>query len=462
MNRSAAMLGQEGFFEYNSEGSIGILTFTSSSGAYQRSVRDLDVVAVVEHDQQILLVLNSGDPDSEPSAPEAKFESLQVKNLPPSYVELHSRRPPSYFLVSSYRDATPNFHIIVSVRSGTGEAQHFYSILKNVLHSLQMDETSYKLHTTESEKSITDLARTVFLPRAQEGFAQTIVLLSGDGGIVDLVNVLLSSPEVDSYVKPVVGLLVLGTGNALANSTGINRGATKGLRTLLKGRPHSLPTFTATFSPGSEFLVDEARSTEPLPQSDDGVGVVHGAVVCSWALHASLVADSDTTEYRRYGNQRFSMAGKELVMPSDGSASHVYQGKITVFRKDQEGHEVGTTLDRHAHGYILASFVSNLEEKFMISPDSKPLDGQLRLIHFGALSGADVMKIMALAFQGGLHVRDKAVGYDEIDGLRIDLEEADSRWRRICVDGKIVRVNKGGWVEIRKEKRDVLDIIVDF
>jgi hypothetical protein len=114
--------------------------------------------------------------------------------------------------------------------------------------------------------------------------------------------------------------------------------------------------------------------------------------------------------------------------------------------------------------YVLATLVSNLEKTFTISPSSKPLDGQLRLVHFGPMpSGKEVMGVMGQAYQGGKHVADPAVGYEDIEGLRIDFEgkEEDGRWRRICVDGKIVRVDKDGWIELRKEPRHVLDVICD-
>lgn len=470
MDHSSGKLGQEAVsFEYSREETTGVLSF--QSGAFKRSIRDEDIVCVIEdkpprtpQTHRIVVVLNSEESTSTASKPKAKIESLQVTDLPQSFVNVHSGTPiPLHFLIPRYHDETPNVHIVISTQSGIGEARQFYDdVLKKALDFLECDSDSYSLHTTESEKSITNLSRTIFLLRANEGVAQTILLLSGDGGIVDVVNVLLSSPRSESYVKPVIGLLVLGTGNALASSTRLNRGSTKGLRTILKGKPHRLPTFTATFSPGSEFLVDEGRSTEPLPTSDEGLGVVYGAVVCSWALHASLVADSDTTEYRKHGSERFQMAAKELLIPSDGSVSHVYQGRITLFRKAKEGREESITLHRHEHMYILASLVSNLEETFKISPDSKPLDGQLRLVHFGAIASVDIMRIMGLAAQGGLHVGDDSVGYDEIDGMRIDFEEKDGRWRKICVDGKIVQVNEGGWVEVRRGQTDALDIIIDL
>ena len=64
------------------------------------------------------------------------------------------------------------------------------------------------------------------------------------------------------------------------------------------------------------------------------------------------------------------------------------------------------------------------------------------------------------AFTDGTHIEDEAVAYQPIDGLRIDFEEDDAHWRRVCVDGKIVRVGKGGWVEIRKCQESLLNLLV--
>lgn len=369
---------------------------------------------------------------------------------------------PLYLFVPPNHDS-PNLHVIISTGSGVGGARRFFdTILKATLELLGLDERAYQLHETESESHISELSRTIFLPRANQGVAQTIILLSGDGGIVDIINILLSSLQSNSYVKPVIGLLALGTGNALANSIGLTPVSSTGLQALLKGKPASLPTFNAKFSSGSRFVADEGKSVAPLLGSDKGLGLVYGAVVCSWALHASLVAESDTLEYRKYGAERFKMAAQELLSPSDGSAPHSYRGKITIFKKGLGEHEETVSLDRREHMYILASLVSNLEENLRISPHSKPLDGQLRLVHFGPLPNTKVMRIFELAYQGGLHIDDTDVQYNDIDGLRIDFEEQDERWRRVCIDGKVVRVNEGGWVEIRKERRNMIDIIVDF
>ena len=393
----------------------------------------------------------------------SKVEILQAQNLPKEYIKFHFLpTKPSSLFISPYRDGTPNLHVIVSTNAGTGGAQAFFDgVLKEILRLMGLTEDSYMLHVTKSEKSVADLTHGILSPRANEGFVQTIILLSGDGGVVDIVNALLSSPQSESYVKPVIGLLSLGTGNALATSTDLMQGYDRGLRALLCGKPHSLPTFTASFSPGSTFLVDEGTKTEPLPLSEKGFGVVHGAVVCSWALHASLVADSDTTAYRKHGNERFAMAAQELLSPSDGSASHVYHGKITTFINNTEGSEAGHVLPRQEHMYVLTSLVSNLETSFCISPQSKPFDGQLRLLHFGTIPSAEVTRLMGLANTGGRHVDEEQVAYEPVDGFRIDFKENDERWRRVCVDGKIVKVDEGGWVEVRMNSRHVVDIIVN-
>jgi len=63
------------------------------------------------------------------------------------------------------------------------------------------------------------------------------------------------------------------------------------------------------------------------------------------------------------------------------------------------------------------------------------------------------MRILQLAYQDGAHVKEPAVAYEEVDGVRISFEgkEDQARWRRICIDGKIVRVEADGWVEISRD-----------
>lgn len=351
--------------------------------------------------------------------------------------------------MTSSTAARPNFHVIVSTGSGTGRANDVWEKVLRPLLEFVCETTAdekYQLHFTTSETTVSNLTRSVFLPRANEGVAQSIVLLSGDGGLVDIVNTLLSSPRSGNYQKPNVALLPLGTGNAMAHSTNITADKTLGLSTLMRGSPKEIPLFRATFSPGSRLLTNEARDSLPLP-THNGTPTVHGAVVCSWGLHAGLVADSDTAHYRQYGAERFQMAAKEALFPADGSPPHPYRGKVSVQRPGDDGK--WTPIDRAEHAYVLASLVSHLEAGFHISPASRPLDGKLRLLHFGPMGGDEAMQLMTRAYQDAGHVDDERVGYEEVTGLRVEFREEEERWRRVCVDGKIVRVEEGGWVEVR-------------
>lgn len=183
---------------------------------------------------------------------------------------------------------------------------------------------------------------------------------------------------------------------------------------------------------------------------------LYGAVVASYGLHATLVADSDTTEYRKHGDKRFGLVAKDLLFPEDGGKPHAYKADVSLD---------GKTIERTEHGYVLASLVSNLEKTFTISPASKPLDGKLRVVHFGALGGGDAMEVMKAAYAGGKHIEMNEVGYAAVDTLRIDFkEEGESwKWRRCCIDGLIVGVEKGGWVEIGLvgKGKEAVDVVID-
>ncbi|KAJ9649581.1 hypothetical protein H2199_000359 [Coniosporium tulheliwenetii] len=385
-------------------------------------------------------------PDGKNDQQVPTFRSLVATGLPDDFIEdfrIDTKLLDLQQEAVAQSTDTPNIHVIVSTLSGTGLAKGFFQdVVRHVLGHIGFREgKDYLVHHTRSS-------------------ATHIVLLSGDGGVLDTINALLSRPQSPAYVPPVVALLPMGTGNALAHSLGISRDHTLGLATFARGTPKPLPLFRATFSAGARLLVDEARREEHL-HFEDGTPVLYGAVVCSWGFHAGLVADSDTAEYRKYGAERFQMAAKAALFPEDGSPPHRYRAKVSVLRKGADGEEKWEVLEKEEHMYVLATLVSSLEKGFTISPDSKPLDGRLRLVHFGPMGGEEVMRIMGLAYQGGGHVKEEAVGYEDIERMRIDFEgrENDPRWRRICVDGKIIRVENDGWVEVRKEPRRVIDVL---
>lgn len=428
-----------------------------------------DIVALIPtysakdlNDYRILHVVDnpaSNDPGKQlPIHP----RGVQVSGLPTSFVNqfyLSTRSPwaPLWRQVNDSYTSRSKIHVVISTASGTGLAQAWWEqLVRPSLAENGFARDKYTLHTTTSESSITDLIRDVILPQANQGVAQAILLISGDGGVVDTINALLFGERIESYKKPLLTLLPAGTGNALANSAVVGNDRTMGLRTMFCGTPKEIPSFRATFSPGAKLLVNEGNEERELDIDADGTPVVYGAVVCSWGLHATLVADSDTTEFRKFGSERFKMAGKEALFPSDGSPPHAYKGQVSILRPGENDWE---TIPRDEHGYVLATLVSNLESGFTISPSSRPLDGKLWLVHFGHVSGQVTMEAMTKAYQGGKHVEDEIVGYDETRGVNVRFDEDDGRWRRVCVDGKIIRVEQGGWVEVKMGVEGVIDLI---
>jgi len=161
------------------------------------------------------------------------------------------------------------------------------------------------------------------------------------------------------------------------------------------------------------------------------------------------------------------MVANDLLFPSKESGveaekgmPHAYKARLTLFKAG--GRE--EKMERKEHGYILTTLVSNLEKTFLISPESKPLDGQLRILHFGLLSGEKAMGIMMKAYEGGKHAESEEVVYEEVEGVRVDFEEQGEgwKWRRCCVDGLIVGVEEGGWMEVRRNVGEGVNVVVDF
>jgi Diacylglycerol kinase catalytic domain len=404
-------------------------------------------------------------------------------------------------------DGQPNIHVVISTFSGTQKAEAFFEdALKPLLDEL--NTPPYQVHRTESPDTISQFARHVILPRANDGIKQLVILLSGDGGIVDLVNVLREENVTGDAAIPTVALIPMGTGNALFHSSCRARPSptssptnapytaqpfgdqSSALLVLLHGTPKPLPTLRVTFSPGSTYLSYPSSSSTaaldpistplkpPSPSTSSeasGHSIIHGCVLTSWCLHASLVSLSDHPTYRQKGSSRFATAAQSLLYPADGSQAHLYKGVVSTLHYDTfSGQEEwrpitdGSERVRREHMYVLCTLVSNLEENFNISPSSKPLDGKLRLVSIGAVPVEEVVRVLGLAYQGGKHVSDDesgdgkgVVGYEVVKGLRIEFEEDEGMWRRVCVDGKIFECPKGGLMEVRRnEGRELCRLVV--
>ncbi|KAJ4294835.1 hypothetical protein N0V88_005069 [Collariella sp. IMI 366227] len=320
--------------KFNHEEVVLILRAPESSGGYQ-------VYSLVE---------GSTSDDSKPF-------SLSVTHIP----HLPDRSPFLDLLTGNdirplYLQPPHQAHVVVSTGSGLRHAQAFYDdVLRPLLSAIGLGSTDYQTTFTQDRNTLPNFARQ--LGTDTHAGDKTILLLSGDGGIVDLLN------------------------------------------------------------------------------------------VASYGFHASLVWESDTPAYRKHGAKRFGMAASQLL-----HEAHGYDATVEVRRKgDGEGGFVpllppgGGSNCENGKGmftYVLITLVSNLERTFAISPASKPLDGRLRMVYFGEVGGEKTMEIMGQRIRGA-HVGMREVGYEEVEEVKVTVEEEDARWRKVCVDGSIVELEKG-------------------
>ncbi|KAJ5720268.1 uncharacterized protein N7483_008202 [Penicillium malachiteum] len=436
---------------YSAEVAEDVLHCTSHAGA-QGNINLSNIVGVLPTNSpstHSVLFLIKPEDESEEAA--GYLHKIDISSLPPALTQ---------FLVTvpDYLKHPEPVQVIVSVASGTQTAQAvFQDLVKPFLTHVGLE---YEVHETKSAQTIKELAQSQFLDRACSGIPQTIILLSGDGGLVDLVEVFYESNR-SVHTPPQIALVPCGTGNALASSIGLRTGPASGLVALIRGAPTPLPTFAARISPGSQLVIDEGRQRVPLGVDAHGsYRTLYCAVVVSWALHAALVADSDTTEYRKFGRERFKMAANKLLYPSDGTEPHRFQGKITYSTVNGQTGEVSQeTTDTNEHMYVVISMVPRLEKNFLISPGTEPLGGQMHLMQWGPMPADEAVRLVVLAYQGGLHVSEKTVTYADVEQLRIEFEEESEHWRRVCIDGNIITVEKGGWLELHKEPRQLLQVI---
>lgn len=104
--------------------------------------------------------------------------------------KLRNSRPPHFTIDKN------DIHIIVSIKSGNGGAEKFLiDSLHKELSERYPTDSPYQELLTSSSSTINNFARTTLKKRADEGAPQTILLLSGDGGLVELINGLMETSK---------------------------------------------------------------------------------------------------------------------------------------------------------------------------------------------------------------------------------------------------------------------------
>ena len=413
----------------------GLLTWKTTTNGGVGNAKQDDIICIlapsnVEDTQPSFIVCCLAEDASDPDSP-YKPSFLSANTLPETLLEQHLIRSlPSH--LRNDPQAKNKVDVIVSVKSGTNLSLTFWeTVLQPLLrlsreilrlpassdgnaHARDAQITAGEPHivVTQTAHSVRQYAQALAAPADQEeadtsgsSESRTIILLSGDGGVVDLLNGgggesdgMASRKGGSPATTPVIALMPLGTGNALFHSLHkpVAAAATDvsplvlALRTLFRGSPANLPTFRASFSPGScitsfaggsDTVKEEVDGTQPQ-MKETPVEYLQGAIVASYGFHASVVYESDTPEYRLHGAKRFGMVAQDLLRES-----HPYRAHVDIRRTSTASGSSGPSNDaqlervpRESHGYVLTTLVSNLERTFCICPSRGSLSGEMQKV----------------------------------------------------------------------------------
>ncbi|KAG5358165.1 Sphingosine kinase A [Yarrowia sp. B02] len=276
-----------------------------------------------------------------------------------------------------------NLTVIDSVKAGSARSNVYSSALKPLLEAAQIKHTYLE---TTSPSTIEEFAASLDSPDG------SYLFISGDTSIHEFLNG-LKDPK---NFKGTVSVIPAGTGNALANSLDLGNVETAIERFFL-GSPEKFPIYKVTT--GDQSL--------------------YSLVVISYGFHANLIAQSDTPEYRKLGNERFQVVAKQLLEQPQKYKSRIYLDQSSV------------PLPNDETSYVLFTTMNKLEHGFSISPD-----GSCKCLHLVRIDAPDnLMEYMIMAYNGGAHVKEKAVDYVKAKSARIEVPKGSV----ICVDGFILK-----------------------
>lgn len=148
-----------------------VMESTYSNGTLEwggYTIKDEDMITVVEGEAGYGVLSSS----------ELELRITPASMLPKEFLDRWLFRGlPAYLQEEVY--------ILVSIRSGTGLAEKFLDVLLPILDAIGVKRT---VVSTKNAESVKEFVRGTLLPAANDGKKQTVVMLSGDGGIVDSIN----------------------------------------------------------------------------------------------------------------------------------------------------------------------------------------------------------------------------------------------------------------------------------
>ena len=118
--------------------------------------------------------------------PNVELHKTELKGAPEAFISAHlvNNSPPPHLSLPA-----EDIYVVISSKSGTGKAAAFFQdVLRPVLKVLGLRDDGYQAIRTTSHETISELAGTKLRDKAEKGVKQTVILLSGDGGVVELLN----------------------------------------------------------------------------------------------------------------------------------------------------------------------------------------------------------------------------------------------------------------------------------
>lgn len=312
-----------------------------------------------------------------------------------------------------------NVLVVDSSKSGIGRDKRdiYKPLLKPLLDSLEI------LHTYISTTSADTIAE---IAGSLKSGDHSIIMISGDTSVNEFINGLLADQTgtITMYFVP------FGTGNSLALSLGIENEFV-GIQKALAGASYPLNLYKAKL-PADCWIVHEGKPIRQLGNSIDFV------VVLSWGFHASLVADSDTVELRKYGLDRFKMAAMQ---------------NLQCLQKYDATTVLGDNIIEGPFAYWLVTPSRKFEPTFEILPLGDIFESSLYLISFKTegQDGAYIMDIMTQVYNQGSHIHNPKVTYTKTteDEIILKFNGLTPEQRRLCIDGTIVKVPESGEIVIK-------------
>jgi Diacylglycerol kinase catalytic domain len=160
-------------------------------------LRDENIIVATKVDGSIGHTIFSLAPD--PAENRLELRTTRATLLPESFLDKHLFKSlPSYL-------QTDHIRVLISTLSGTGLAPTFFdNVLHPLLRAIGLSDSAYTVTRTKSAESVKEFAKSTLLVTANRGHKQTMLMLSGDGGMVDTINGLMEGGERSRFVLKVI------------------------------------------------------------------------------------------------------------------------------------------------------------------------------------------------------------------------------------------------------------------